>query len=549
MIASRDPVLKYNTYQALLNACLGVNDVDAALGVFRGLQADGMAPNKVTYCGLISGLGKKRRRGSRYAEVAYELWQELLESPYGSQLDAAALRTGMKACMDVGKLKEAEKLLRDAIAAKAPAAKDVRTYNILLKGYAMSGSARSQLDQIVRRMQDADVKPSCVTYNILIDSHVQSGEVEAARECMAAATAAGIELDAWSFTTLIKGLAQAGDMTGATAVLEDMRAANLKPNLVTFSTLIDGHARRGNLSAARDLLQAMVEVGEQPSAVTYNSLLRGYASTREPDALRQALQLLDDMQTQGVAPAVDTFNTLMSAALAADDGFLALDLHRRLLAAGLRPDGVTFTVLLQAHARLGQVSEAVGAFEALSRDPNAAMDIAAYNAMVDAFAVAGDMGAAENMLQRAAEFAKRSGLPPPVEAYGAVVSGYVRMKLVDPAVQTVRRFNAAGGNPDIQMLDMLADLCVRTGEFKIAMQAVRSMELIGAEVDKEKYRNMVLQRMERAAAAESKGKGRRGGGNTTKSYQNGSRPDKNTYLERFKFWLGLPNNYYNDSDG
>ena len=456
----------------------------------------------------------------------------------------------MKACVEVGKLSEAENLLQTVIDTKSPAAKDVRTFNILLKGYAMSGKNKKRLDQLMNRMREAKVKPSCVTYNILIDSHVSSGEVKAARECMAAATASGIELDAWSYTTLIKGLVQAGDMSGATAVLEVMHAAKLKPTLVTYSTLIDGHARLGNLNTARNVLETMIKVGEQPSAVTYNSLLWGYASTREPDALRQALKILDDMQSQGVAPAVDTFNTLMSAALVADDAYLALDLYQRLLAAGLRPDGVTFTVLLQAHARLGQVSEAVAAFEALSRDPNAAMDIAAYNAMVDAFAVAGDMGAAENMLQRACEFATRAGLAPPVEAYGAVVSGYVRLKLVDPAVQTVRRFNAAGGNPDVQMLDMLADLCVRTGEFKIAMQAVRSMELIGAEVDKDKYRNMVLQRMERSAAAESKA--RASGKKVSKfqqQQQNDKRFDKNTYLERFKFWLGLPNNYYNDSDG
>lgn len=547
------PQLRYNTYQALLNACLTTNDIEAAISIFRDLQAGSMNPNKVTYCGLISALGKQRRKGSRYVELAYELWLELLNSCKVSQLDSAALRTGMKACVDIGKMDEAEEVLKNALDSNVPnAAKDVRNYNILLKGYAMNGNVREQIDDVMERMRAAQVKPSRVTYNILIDSYVRAGQVVEARTWMTAAKNSGIELDAFSYTSLIKGCVKAGDMQGATAVLEDMRIAEVKPTYITFSTLIDGYARSGDLPTARKMLQTMIASGEKPSAVTYNSLLRGYAQISDTDALPQALQLLDDMQQQGVAPAVDTFNTLMSAAMSAGHGNVAIDLYERMRNADLRPDGVTFTILLQAHASLGEVSEAVAAFEALSRDPNAAMDIRAYNAMVNAFAMAGDMGAAENMLTKACEFANRVGVPPPVEAFGAVVTGYARLKLVAPAVQIVRRFNAAGGTPDVQMLDILVDLCVRTGEFKIAMQAVRSMELIGAPVDKEKYRTLVVNRMEYLAAAEAKAQKRRSSYYTTNGNGGGRERnrivDKNEYLERFKFWLGLPNRYYDDSD-
>ena len=64
-----------------------------ALEVFRQIQQAGLAPNFVTYCGLISALGKVRRRGQPSAELAYQLWQELyqLQEP----LDAAAFRTGL----------------------------------------------------------------------------------------------------------------------------------------------------------------------------------------------------------------------------------------------------------------------------------------------------------------------------------------------------------------------------------------------------------------------------------------------------------------------
>ena len=74
---------------------LQMGDLEAALDTFRDLQSLGLTANVVTYCGLISALGKERRRGVRYAQTAHELWAELAGS--GAQLDGAAYRTGAPA--------------------------------------------------------------------------------------------------------------------------------------------------------------------------------------------------------------------------------------------------------------------------------------------------------------------------------------------------------------------------------------------------------------------------------------------------------------------
>jgi leucine-rich PPR motif-containing protein len=542
-------LLKYNTYQAALSACLRLGDLASAVGVFRDMQRAGVAPNQVTYCQLISALGKQRRRGQRSAQLAHELWQELQAS--GAPLDGAALRAGMKACVDVGRAGDAERLLR---LAEAPGPADVRAYNILLKAHGGAGDAAA-LQGMLRRMAAAGVRPSRVTYNTLVEAYVQAGELARARACMEEAQAGGVELDAWSYTSLIKGHVQAGRVGAAAEVFASMRAAGVRPTCVTYTTLVEGHVLRGDLDAARQLVVDMAAAGEPPSAVTYNSLLRGYAAAAEGDALREALRLLDDMQSRGVAPAADTFNTLMAAAVGADDAQLAVDLHARMCAAGLREDGLTYTVLIQAHSRLGRVSDAVAAFEALSRDPGAAMDLIAYNAMVDAFARAGDMTAAESMLRTACACAERTGAAPPLEAHGAVVAGYARLKLVQPAVDAVRRFHASGGTPDVQMLDTLVDVCVRTGEFKMAMQAVRAMELLGTEVDKAKYKAMVTGQMARQRAAEAAreaagGAAPAGGGARgarQREQRERQRKEKNVYMERFKWTVGLPNTYYEDT--
>lgn len=119
-------LLKYSTYQQLISAAVKVSvcgwvacqqlpsqlvcchrvvrvgsptraavqagDVGHALEVFHDVGDLGLTVNKVTYCSLISACGKQRRRGGRYAQIALELWEELVGT--GMQLDAAAYRAG-----------------------------------------------------------------------------------------------------------------------------------------------------------------------------------------------------------------------------------------------------------------------------------------------------------------------------------------------------------------------------------------------------------------------------------------------------------------------
>ena len=447
-----------------------------------------------------------------------------------------AVRTGMKACVDVGRLQEAEELLDRAERSGSSASRDVRSYNILLHGYANSGDLASMIE-LLTEIQTKKIHLSSITYNTLIGAYAKAGDLARARMWMEEAIYVGIKLDAWSYTLILQGYIKRGEINAATEVLHDMEHANIKPTFVTYSALIDAYVKKGDMVKALQMLNQMFESGETPSAVTYNSLLKGFARTCEAHPqLRDALSLLEDMQAAGVMPTVDTMNTLMSAALDIDDAALALDIYSRFRDTGLQPDGFTYTSLIKAHARRGDLPEAVAAFEALSSDRSATMDIAAYNAMVDALTRCGEMEAAEAMLQRTSAFAQRNGLVPSVEAYGSIVYGYVKLNQVQAAVGAVRRFHAVGGTPDMQMLDQVADMCVRNGEFKLAMQSVRAIELLGGEVDKSKYKSLFEKRMARQSNYES--------ARVRKGSRREEASERMVHIERFKFWLGLPNRYY-----
>lgn len=119
--------------------------------------------------------------------------------------------TGMKACVDAGRLRDADRLLQRMAAAGCPP--DVRAYNILLAGHSRAANPTA-MGRLLQRMQGAGLAPSAVTWNTLVDGYVRARDLGAAKRCAAQAADAGAALDVWTYSTLIKGYVQVGGKGG-----------------------------------------------------------------------------------------------------------------------------------------------------------------------------------------------------------------------------------------------------------------------------------------------------------------------------------------------
>lgn len=201
-----------------------------AVQAFRDLRGSGLTPNVVTWCGQITALSRFNRRGSAFAHLAHDLWTELqslgmatghpavyaagvplllgashiskatliictalgvlckqrscreltfqwhhlfLMTP--SYASALMLWAGINACVGMGYVEEAEEVLRTMQASGMRP--DVRAYNMLLKGYANARDLDS-LQRIRDEMAAAQIQPSIVTCNTLIDAYVNNDHVE-----------------------------------------------------------------------------------------------------------------------------------------------------------------------------------------------------------------------------------------------------------------------------------------------------------------------------------------------------------------------------------
>ncbi|WIA31295.1 hypothetical protein OEZ86_002197 [Tetradesmus obliquus] len=216
------------------------------------------------------------------------------------------------------------------------------------------------------------------------------------------------------------------------------------------------------------------------------------------------------MAAAGVAPGVDTYTLFINHMLQVGDPGGLQQLLDSLATAGLAPD------------QTDRLSDAAAAVER----------------GVQAAAAAGQ-------------------LTPPIEGFAALIRGYRNAGIKARAVAALRRFLSLGGRPGRVMCNDVITLCLRDDDLRTARQVVRAMELTGclSEADLAGYHGWFTRWEQRAAAAANgagaaaAGMGGVSGVPGSSSGSSSGSPVQAAAVERLKWWLGLPNSYYVDSNG
>lgn len=201
-----------------------------SLRILKTIKNVGYSPNQVTYCTIISGLLRDRRKGTGTIQTAYNLWKELEAS--GKFLDAGALRVGCNACVSRGKFDEANSFI-DRMR-KQGFRPDSRLYNILLKGSCKKGDMESAFE-ILSSMRVAGLDPDRLSYNTVIQAFSSRGQMKRARALLEDAEKEGLVPDLWTYTSLLNGFVKSNNIEEAESVFAELKEEGLKPNVVRIT--------------------------------------------------------------------------------------------------------------------------------------------------------------------------------------------------------------------------------------------------------------------------------------------------------------------------
>ncbi|KAM7259738.1 hypothetical protein ACFE04_015479 [Oxalis oulophora] len=214
------------------------------------------------------------------------------------------------------------------------------------------------------RMYKTGLMPDEVTYSAVLDVYAKLGKVEEVLSLYERGVASGWKPDAIAFSVLGKMFGENGDYDGIRYVLQEMKSLGVQPNLVVFNTLLEGMGKARKPGLARSMFDEMVEAGVTPNERTLTSLIKIYGKARWG---RDALELWERMKANKWPMDFILYNTLLN--MCADIGLVeeAEKLFEDMkLSKRSKPDGWSYTAMLNIYGSAGEVDKAMDLFKEMS---------------------------------------------------------------------------------------------------------------------------------------------------------------------------------------
>ncbi|KAH7365213.1 hypothetical protein KP509_18G014200 [Ceratopteris richardii] len=273
-------------------------------------------------------------------------------------------------------------------------------------------------------MQLEGVKPDSVTLIGMIKAYCSIGAIEKAAEIYHQIEGKCLESDLVVASTLVHMYAKCGELSLAREVFDKVSVRDA----ILWTSLMAGYAENGQGEEALDLLEQMQLEGVSPNAVTYVSGLKSCGSTGSIDKgteihmeiERQGLlekdlvlgNTLIDMYTKcgllsraqqvfNSLPVKDviSWNVLLSGYSQLGKGGDVGNVLEKMLTQNIRPDMVTFIIVLSACLRAGLLHKSETYFENMSKEFGILPSIKHRTCLVDHFCRAGQLDKATTIMR------------------------------------------------------------------------------------------------------------------------------------------------------
>ncbi|CAI9098082.1 OLC1v1034661C1 [Oldenlandia corymbosa var. corymbosa] len=499
-------------YNAVLNACSNRGDSKKFLQLFSEMPQFGCEPDVLTYNIMIKLCARVNRK-----DLLVFVLERIIEK--GIPVCMTTLQSLVAAYVGFGDLETAENIVQ-----------------ALRKG-------RTDICRILRDANVMDEKSSDASsvFEALLPNSVGSERNNEPKE-LPKAFAPNTRM----YTTIMKGYMRAGRVVDTVRMLEAMRHQEDRashPDHVTYTTVVSAFVKAGAMDRARQVLAEMTRIGVPANRITYNILLKGYCQQLQIDKAKALMREM--IRDATIEPDVVSYNTLIDGCIMIDDSAGALAYFNEMRARGLAPTKISYTTLMKAFALSGQPKLAAQVFDEMLKDPRIKVDLVAWNMLVEGYSRLGQIEEAKSVIQQM----KEEGFYPNVATYGSLANGIALARKPGEALllwneikeRCVVQKEGENSNasslpplePDEGLLDTLADICVRAAFFKKALEIVACMEDHGIPPNKSKFTRIYVEMHSRMFTSKHASRARQD-----------RRKERKRAAEAFKFWLGLPNNYY-----
>lgn len=439
----RDRQFSETLFSSFIQSAIRVGKVDVVERMLRTMKRSKMTPTFQFWQTTLKMLSSRRHFSACLS--VYTLFNKQLP------LDKVVFSCMINAALEMGAPEKAM-LMLDQYGNCGIEAKDhvlyFRTYVALNDVDAAVAVFNKLGDEIVTLMLNL-LLLTCVNskqpqraLELLREANVRDARRKAKRKAEGDPDDGGSIADVVSYNTVIKGFAQAGQPTSCFDCLHEMLQRDLEPDDITFGTLLDACIVDNNIGAANEIVSLLADRDRPMDTVMCTLFMKGLVRA---GCLPEALELYEEMRRrQGTTPDIITYSVLIKALVDQHDLERALRLLADMTAAGLKPDDIILTHLLEGCRHAGNHELGKKLFEDLLAAGVQPSDFT----LVTMLKLHGRCGAHHEAYSLVANWELEHGEKPSVIHYTCIMSGCLRTKHYDQAWAAYSLMRDSGVQPD-----------------------------------------------------------------------------------------------------
>ncbi|CAI0436129.1 unnamed protein product [Linum tenue] len=272
------------------------------------------------------------------------------------------------------------------------------------------------------------------------------------------------------YSNLIAAHAEENCVEDAERILQKMKDNSILPDILTAKTLALMYSKAGDMDKARQAFETYKSHGFKPDTKVCNSMIMAYVKAGRPDLGEQLL--LRDMEITEIVTEEIIMALLASFSKLGDAAGAGRISSTMTTLAGIKDTLESYTLLIEAYARVGDVKKARNNFDHMMKtgmkpdDRCTASIIAAYEK--------------KNLLDEALELLLKLegdvGFELGVATYTVMIDWLGKMGLIDEVEQLLGKIANLGEAYPLKIQVILCDMYARAKMEKKALQALGVLE-------------------------------------------------------------------------
>ncbi|KAF3926148.1 hypothetical protein ABW21_db0201943 [Orbilia brochopaga] len=221
------------------------------------------------------------------------------------------------------------------------------------------------------------------------------------------------------YTSFINAFMQCGSMEDGDILWADMLNNGVIPTPKIWGSWLDGCAKHKDIGLFEHSWNRMINEGVEPDSVCWTIRMQMHFILGDPDSGKMTLQ---GMVNAGIPLTANTVNTAIKQLSEARLHQDASDLLQWAVSSGIKPDTVTYNLILDARVGQGDFSAAIGILSTMNRQ-DIPTDIVTYGIILRGMYLHGSSRPDIKILKAIIEEMTAKGIHPNLQFYNTIISG------------------------------------------------------------------------------------------------------------------------------